>query len=110
MKLLLIIFAIFTGLQVRADEGMWPIHAFQSEKSDSLFSFYSESVSSLKDAVVAVGEGGSGCFISKTGLVLTNMHVIRSLVMKSGGMGYVIENGFCAGSKVPELKLKDLYL
>lgn len=110
MKQLLIFLAIFAGLQVRADEGMWPIHDFHPEMFNSPFSFYSESASSLKDAVVAVGEGGSGCFISKTGLVLTNMHVVKSLVVKSGGMGYVSENGFCASSRVPELKLKDLYL
>lgn len=110
MKQLLVFLAIFVGLQIRADEGMWPIHAFHSKKPTFPFSFYSESASSLKDAVVSVGEGGSGCFISKTGLVLTNMHVIRSLVMKNGKMGHVVENGFCASSKIPELELKNLYL
>lgn len=110
MKQILIFWVFFVGLQAKADEGMWAIHNFHHTASDLPISFYSESEPSLKDAVVAVGEGGSGSFISKIGLVLTNMHVVKSLIAKYGGAENVLANGFCSTSANPELKIKGLYL
>lgn len=110
MKQLLIFLAILVGLQVKADEGLWAIYSFNHVLQDSSICFYSESSPSLKDAVVAVGEGGSGCFISKTGLVLTNMHVVKSLVAKAGSGDNILSDGFCSRTANPELKLDGLYL
>lgn len=110
MKKLLIILTLLVALQVKADEGMWAIHSFNHALQNSSVCFYSESSPSLKDAVVAVGEGGSGSFISKTGLVLTNMHVIKSFVAKAGSEDNILSSGFCSGAANPELKLNELYL
>ena len=82
MKQILVFLTILVGLQVKADEGMWAIHNFHHTVPNSPICFYSSNGPSLKDAVVAVGEGGSGSFISKTGLVLTNLHVIKSFIAK----------------------------
>ena len=60
MKQILIFWVFFVGLQAKADEGMWAIHNFHHTASDLPISFYSESEPSLKDAVVAVGEGHAG--------------------------------------------------
>lgn len=110
MRQLLIFLTLFVGLPTKADEGLWAIHDFHPSTRGSSLCFYSENVPSIKDAIVAVGEGGSGSFISNTGLVLTNMHVIRSLVAKGSGMEHVMENGFCTSPTAPEFKLKGLYL
>lgn len=110
MRQLLIFLTLLVGLPIKADEGLWPIHDFKPSASGSSLCFYSENTPSIKDAIVAVGEGGSGSFISNSGLVLTNLHVIRSLLAESSETKHVLEKGFCASPIVPELKLKGLYL
>ena len=110
MKQLLIFLAILVCLHVKADEGMWAIYNFNHALQESSICFYSESSPSLKDAVVAVGEGGSGSFISKTGLVLTNMHVVKSLVAKADTGDNILSNGFCSVTANSELKIDGLYL
>ena len=110
MKQILVFFTILVGLQVKADEGMWAIHNFHHTVPNSPICFYSSNGPSLKDAVVAVGEGGSGSFISKTGLVLTNLHVIKSFIAKDSEAEEILANGFCSSPAIPELELKGLYL
>lgn len=110
MKQLLLFLFLLVKLQANADEGMWPIHDFHTDDEDNTLCFYSDSTPSLKDAIVSVGEGGTGCFISKTGLIMTNWHVVKSLIAQYDKTGTIFTNGFCCSPNMPELRFDNLYI
>ena len=72
---------LFTG--VRADEGMWMLPLIEKlniQKINGLGctltaeDIYSDSKSSLKDAVIVFGNGCTGIMVSNQGLLFTNHH------------------------------------
>ena len=96
-----------------ADEGMWPfeiapVDRIQKEHGVALTKDWLDHV---RLSSVRFGNGGSGSFISKTGLVLTNHHVAADCVGKVGNAAkdYMAE-GFRAGPDGDELKCPDLEL
>ncbi len=97
----------------RADEGMWPFNmipkeAIQKGHGVALDDAWLERV---RLASVRFNSGGSGSFISKTGLVLTNHHVASDCIAKlaTGAHDY-LETGYLAGKDGPEARCPDLEL
>ncbi len=70
---------------------------------------YSAEKSCLTNAVVRIGRGCTGSFISQDGLVLTNFHCVQYQISKAseGGVEYLKE-GFFAKSKEEEIKTERL--
>jgi hypothetical protein len=63
----------------------------------------------LQKASVRFNDGGSGAFVSKDGLVLTNHHVALGQLQKmSTAQNDYVKNGFFARAKAVEIKCPDL--
>ncbi len=102
----------------RADEGMWllpKIDNYNIEKIQSLGGritaeeIFSNKKSSLSDAVVNVGNVGSGSVVSPQGLVLTNHHVIYDHIQRiSTTDNDYLKEGFWASSLDDEIPAEGL--
>ena len=102
-----------TSAGLRADEGMWtfdnpPLAALRERYG---FTPPAGWLDHLRLASVRFNDGGSGSFISPTGLVLTNHHVALGQLQKMStpDKNYV-RDGFYAGRRDQELKSTDLEL
>ncbi len=93
-----------------ADEGMWLFDRFPR---DAVNQKYSVDVSpafldNLRLASVRIG-GATGAFVSPTGLLLTNQHVLSACLLKlSSNARDYLTNGFSAGTTAEELRCPDL--
>ncbi|UCE42180.1 MAG: S46 family peptidase [Candidatus Aminicenantes bacterium] len=113
LKLLLSIpFILFLVLSSPADEGMWMPHQMTDLNLRSLGlqmnpeDLYKKDGTGLMSAVVHLG-GGSGEFVSKEGLILTNHHVaFGALQRASTPEKDYIQNGFIAWTKKEEIPSK----
>lgn len=95
-----------------ADEGMWMPHQMMDLNLKSLGlqmnpeGLYKKDGTGLMSAVVSLG-GGTGGFVSKDGLILTNHHVaFGALQRASTPEKDYIQNGFIAWSKQEEIQAK----
>jgi hypothetical protein len=100
-----------------AEEGMWlldstpklPLSKYKKAGMElSAEEIYSTSKASLKDAVVRVmiggGGGGTGSFISRQGLVLTNHHVAFGAIQAASSMSAdYLKDGFLAKTRAEEI-------
>src|SRR5580700_6546116 len=70
------------GARARADEGMWPFEMAPVERiqKDHGVTLTKEWLDHLRLASVRFSDGGSGSFVSKTGLVMTNHHVASECI------------------------------
>lgn len=97
----------------RADEGMWTYDNVPVAKIKARYGF--EPTQAWLDHVrlssVRFNDGGSGSFISATGLVLTNHHVARGQLQKvSTPQKDYVKDGFLARATAQELPCPDLEL
>ncbi|MCB9832146.1 MAG: S46 family peptidase [Planctomycetes bacterium] len=89
------------------DEGMWPFHDLPLKQLKERYGFEADQAwyDHLRLASVKVSSGGSGSFISPTGLVATNHHVgldfINALSTPDRDL---VEHGFLANSSDEELR------
>lgn len=96
-----------------ADEGMWlysdpPTQALKQKYGFDLSSRWLEH---LQLSSVRFNNGGSGSFVSKDGLVLTNHHVASDAIQKlSTSDSDLLKTGFLAKERADELPTKDLEL
>ena len=113
LKLLLSIpFVLFLVISSPADDGMWMPHQMTDLNLKSLGlqmnpdDLYKKDGTGLMSAVVHLG-GGSGEFVSKEGLILTNHHVaFGPLQRASTPEKDYIQNGFIAWTKQQEIPSK----
>ena len=94
-----------------ADEGMWtfdnpPVKQLQQKYN---FTPTAEWLDNLRLASVRFNDGGSGSFVSPTGLVLTNHHVASGQLQKmSTASKDYLKTGYYAAKQSDELKAPDL--
>ena len=94
-----------------ADEGMWTFNKIPAKKMMEKYGFAPDQawldhlrLSSLRFP------GGSGSFISKDGLVLTNHHVAHNIIQSVSKDADYVKNGFVAQTRAQEIKAPDLKL
>jgi len=98
---------------LRADEGMWTFDNVPVKQIQDRYGFTptKEWLDHVRKASVRFNDGGSGSFISPTGLVLTNHHVARGQLQKvSTPQKDYVKDGFLAKTAAEELPCPDLEL
>ncbi len=103
---------VLAGTSLRADEGMWTFDNMPTKKLQAKFGWAPDQawldhvrLSSLRFP------GGSGSFVSKDGLVLTNHHVGRGWIQRvSSKEADYVKNGFAAATHEQEIKVPGLEL
>jgi len=114
MRRLFILLVVFvSGLQVRADEGMWLPQLLQQLNAAEMRlkglqipveEIYNINKNSLKDAVVLFGGGCTGEIISREGLLLTNHHCGYGQIQEQSSLEHnYLRDGFWAMSRKEEL-------
>jgi len=97
----------------RADEGMWTYDNVPVQKIKARYGFEPNQawLDHVRLSSVRFNDGGSGSFISETGLVLTNHHVARGQLQKvSTPQKDYVTDGFLARANAQELPCPDLEL
>ncbi len=105
--------SVLSGLDGRADEGMWLFNALPSEQLQQTHDFEvtSDWAEHLMLSSVRFNSGGSASFISSNGLVLTNHHVAADTLYKlSTAERNLAKDGYYASTQELELKAPDLEL
>jgi hypothetical protein len=96
-----------------ADEGMWLFNAPPLKQLKEKYNFEptQQWLDHLQKASVRFNSGGSGAFISATGLCITNHHVGADALQKaSSEQRNYLKDGFYAKTKAEEIKCSDLEL
>ena len=100
----------FTAL---ADEGMWPFNNVPRAEIKRKYGFdiTDEWLHKVQMAAVRFNNGGSGSFVSPTGLVLTNYHIVEDFVgeLSTPAKDYA-KDGFIARTRAEEMKIPNLEL
>lgn len=101
---------------VVADEGMWLIHELNKGLQKKMRAeglkintklIYSETESSLKDAVVALDFGCTGSMVSNQGLLITNHHcAYDDIYQLSTPENNYLESGYWAATPSEEIPIK----
>src|SRR5438128_6432349 len=97
----------------RADEGMWPFNNVPRAEIKKKYGFdvTDEWLKKVQLASVRFNSGGSGSFVSSTGLVLTNYHIVEDIVNEvSTPQKDLAKEGFVARSRAEEIKAPSLEL
>ncbi|MFT7617078.1 MAG: hypothetical protein ACI97A_000711 [Planctomycetota bacterium] len=90
------------------DEGMWPFHDLPLKLLKEKYGFEpsNEWLDHLRLSSVKISSGGSGSFISDSGLIATNHHVALEFVNQlSTTSADLVENGFLAKTEADEIKI-----
>jgi len=106
-------FAALAPSTASSDEGMW---TFDNPPARQLkekygFTITPQWLDHVRLSSVRFNDGGSGSFVSPTGLVLTNHHVALGQLQKvSTAQKDYVTDGFYASSQADEMKCPDLEL
>src|SRR5215467_13967838 len=100
-------------LAALADEGMWPFNNVPRAEIKRKYGFdiTDEWLHKVQMAAVRFNNGGSGSFVSPTGLVLTNYHIVEDFVgeLSTPAKDYA-KDGFLARTRAEEMKIPNLEL
>ena len=105
---MVIALAMALAAPLSADEGMWPFNQFPREAvtTKHKFDVTPEFLDHLRLSSVRLtgsrGSGGAGGFVSSSGLILTNQHLV------TGCIGSSLADGFYAASQSAERKCDGL--
>ena len=104
--------AMGTASQLLADEGMWPFNNVpESLKQRYGWAPDQKWLDHVRLASVRFNNGGSGSFVSSTGLVLTNHHVGSDCIQKISTADHdYVTTGYLAKAASEEVKCPDLEL
>src|SRR5436189_5291034 len=113
-RLLLALVVILAGTVLTfADEGMWLFNTplLKLLIANHGFKPAPEWLEHLQKSSVRFNSGGSGSFVSATGLVITNHHVGLDVLQKiSSETTNYVQNGFYAKTNTDEQRATDLEL
>jgi Peptidase S46 len=101
------------GNAARADEGMWLFNAPPRELLKTKYDFDATDkwLTHLQQSAVRFNNGGSGSFVSASGLVLTNHHVGADTLHKLSSAEHdYVRDGFLAKTPAEEAAALDLEL
>ena len=108
-----VVLAVLAVASARADEGMWLFNQPPLKQLKETYNFEPtpQWLEHLQKSSVRFNSGGSGSFISATGLVITNHHVgLDTLQKASNEQRNYVHDGFYAKSQKDEIKATDLEL
>src|SRR5712672_4344520 len=113
MNSLRLIFAMLvaTALSSRADEGMWLFNNPPLKQLEEKYQFEPtpQWLEHLQKSSVRFNSGGSGSFVSATGLCITNHHVgLDTLPKASSEKNNYVRDGFHAKTQEEEPRATDL--
>ncbi len=109
--LILFVLALLAFSGILAEEGMWtfdnpPTRLIQEKYNFALTPPWLDHV---RLSSVRLNDGGSGSFVSPTGLLLTNHHVALGQLQKNSTPEHdYVKNGFYARTSAEEIKSPDL--
>ena len=109
----IIILILGTTMKINSDEGMWTLDNLPLQYLNETYKFKPQKafLKNIQLSSVRFNDGGSGSFVSKNGLVLTNHHVAMGQLQKiSNKKNDYVNTGFLAKSKKEEIKCPDLEL
>jgi hypothetical protein len=112
-KLSLLALTVAFALPALADEGMWPYNNIPVKSLKQKYGWAPDQawLDHVRLASVRFNSGGSGSFVSETGLVLTNHHVGANCIQKISTPEHdYIKSGYFAKSAAEEVKCPDLEL
>ncbi len=101
-----------TGLALRADEGMWTFDNVPAARIQAKYGFAPDPgwLEHLRLSVLRF-PGGTGAFVSRDGLVLTNHHVAHSWIEAVSGPDHdYVRDGFLAPGRAREIPVPGLAL
>lgn len=107
------VLALYIASSALADEGMWLFNnpPLQQLKTQYQFEPTPQWLEHLQKASVRFNSGGSGSFVSASGLVITNHHVGLDTLQKiSSEKNNYVRDGFYAKTQKDEPKATDLEL
>src|SRR5258707_7251317 len=104
---------LVTAVAARADEGMWLFNnpPLKQLKEKYQFEPTPQWLEHLQKSSVRFNSGGSGSFVSATGLCITNHHVGADALQKASSEQHnYLKDGFYAKTSAAEIKCADLEL
>jgi hypothetical protein len=110
MKFRAVLVVCAFSLPLMADEGMWLFNQFPKDQVKQKYSFdvTDTFLEHLRLASLRVGSG-SGSFVSPTGLIFTNHHIVAECLSKLGTAGHdYLKEGFYAATPQDEAKCPGL--